>query len=105
MSSTVTVANAKASLMNFRRQSVDDSPANVEHLHAYISLRETSNRVGGRMLLNYLESRRQEVSHGEGAELTYWAVPRVNFPRGLPSNIAAKEKDPERCGPINGFSA
>ena len=105
MSSTVTVANAKAALMNFRRQQFDVSPEDAEHIQAYVSLRETCNRVGGRMLLSYLESRRQEVSHGEAGELIYWAVPRVNFPRGLPANIAAKEKDPERLGPIRGFSA
>ena len=105
MSSTVTVANAKAALLNFRRQNFDVSPDNAEHLQAYLSLRDTSGRVSGRMLVHYLESGRHAVSHGDATDLVYWVVPRVNFPRGLPSTIAAKENDPERCGPNKGFSA
>ena len=83
------LAGVKIAIANYKRQNhmVDENKA--EHVAAYILLRETQMRVSGKMLVDYLESLRTTVTHGDSSTFHYWAVPRGNFPNGLPPNIVS----------------
>jgi hypothetical protein len=90
------VVAAKAALNNFRRQNYDLSPDNEAHLQAYLTLRDTVARITPEKLITYLQTLEQKVAHGEENKCEFWAVPRVNFPDGLPQHIAAAHVPAER---------
>ena len=87
----VSVNNAKVALANFQRQRFPLDPDNTDHQQAYMILRDQHSRVSGRMLIGYLNTKKEVVSSGQRAVVKYWAMPRANFPRGLPPSIAPSE--------------
>ena len=48
-------------------------------------------RVSAQAFVKYLQSRTTSVSHGGRVKDEVWAVPRLNFPEGLPQEVAANE--------------
>ena len=80
-------AAIRASLQNFRRQNFAIDENNVDHINAYLTLRSSNSRCGGAQLESYIKSLKQTVQSGEENKATFWAVPRGNFPNGLPENI------------------
>ena len=100
----VTVGSAKVALANFRRRNFSVDPEDPDHQQAYMTLRDTHGRVNGRMLVNFLNTRQQQVSSGQRNVMYYWAVPRCNFPRGLPPAIAAAEVSADNARHVKGFS-
>ena len=65
------VAGVKIAISNYRRQNHMVDENNAEHVAAYILLRETQMRVSGKMLVDYLESLRTTVSHGDLSTFSY----------------------------------
>ena len=82
------IAAVKAAIANFRRQNHIVDEKNDEPVSVYVLLRDTHKRFSGQMLVDYLGSLKMTVSHGDLSTIGYWAVPRVNFPDGLPPHIA-----------------
>ena len=87
----VSVKNAKVALANFQQQRFQVDPDNTDHQQAYMILRDQTSRVSGKMLMGYLNTKKEVVSSGQRAVVKYWAMPRANFPRGLPPSIAPSE--------------
>ena len=86
--SAVTVATARTALFGFKRQNFDVEPDDTAQVQAYITLRETLKRVSPTAFMKYLQGRVKNVQHGETVSLEFWAVPKTNFPKGLPAKIA-----------------
>ena len=84
----VTTEKAVNALRHMRRQGHVVDPKNREHQLAYISLRDTTPRVEGEDLANYLESQTTNVAAGAEAIQEYWGVPKINFPS--PADLPAE---------------
>ena len=91
-STVPTTESAKASIQHFKRQKHNVDEKNRDHVAAFLLLRDTNKRVTGQMLEDYLKSRKVTVSSGDRNSLDVWAVPRGNFPDGLPPVIARAER-------------
>ena len=74
-------------LMRFRRQNVDLNELDETHINAYIALRDGAGRVDAKRILAYLKTKREQYEHGSSLAFTYWAVPKGNFPNGLPADV------------------
>ena len=75
-------------LMGYKRQDyrlVD--PDDPEHIDAYLELRRTTRRVQPDAFIAYLKKRVKALRNGEQTEIEFWAVPKSNFPKGLPPKI------------------
>ena len=44
-------------------------------------------------MVRYLDTQKETVSHGEIAAIKFWAIPKVNFPKGLPPHVAENLAD------------
>ena len=91
-SKMATEASARTAIQQYRRQSYDVDDKNPEHVAAYLLLRDTSNRITGKSLEEYLKSKKVTVGSGDRSSMDVWAVPRGNFPTGLPQHIANAER-------------
>ena len=81
---TATVENAKVALRNFVRQSHTSIIVNdPEHIQAYMTLRGLHGRVTGEQLVRSLDAAKEAISHGGNAAMKFWAIPKVNFPKGV----------------------
>ena len=98
----VSVASAKVALNNFRRQNVPVDPDNLDHQQAYITLRDHHGRVNARIMMRYLNTQQEVVTSGDRNFTEYWAVPKANFPRGLPPHIAAAEISAQKARQVRG---
>lgn len=87
----VSLVAARAALQGYKRQHHAVEPDNEDQLKVYIEMREKFQRVSGGQFLKYLETGKQEVKAGNQSVLSYWAVPKANFPNGLPKKIALAE--------------
>ena len=63
-SKLATEASARTAIQQYRRQShaVDDK--NPEHVAAYLLLRDTHKRINGRMLEDYLKTKKHTIGSG-----------------------------------------
>ena len=91
-SKLATDASARTAIQQYRRQSHDVDDKNPEHVAAYMLLRDSYKRISGRMLEDYLKSKKQTIGSGDRSTMDVWAVPRGNFPTGLPPHIANAER-------------
>ena len=80
-------AAVRASLSAFRRQHYAIDENNEDHVNAYLALRATNERCAGQQLATYISILKATVAVGEQNKATFWAVPRGNFPEGLPDAI------------------
>ena len=88
----VTKDQACAALRHMRRAGHNVDPKNKDRQVAYITLRDTHERVDGEQLENYLESQTTNVATGAEAIQEYWGVSKVNWPSpaGLPAEVRQK---------------
>ena len=84
-------AAAKIAIRRMRNQGHSVNEGNPEHVTAYCVLRLTHSRVDGQTLLMYLQNRQTDIGHGARSMLEYWAVPKNNFPNGLPDDIKGSQ--------------
>lgn len=83
-------AQARSALLGYKRQGFRDTdPDDPEQIDAYLELRRTTRRVGPEAFVAYCKKRVKKVSNGEQVSLELWAVPKTNFPKGLPPKIQA----------------
>ena len=95
---TVSIADAANSLRHFLRGGAAGiKPQDVEQQKAFIALRATQPRCSPQQFLDYFKSLQNVTTHGAGAKQVLWAVPKVNFPDGLPANIEKVRKDEANC--------
>ena len=95
---TVSIADAANSLRHFLRGGAEGiKPQDVEQQKAFIALRATQPRCSPQQFLDYFKSLQNVTTHGAGAKQVLWAVPKVNFPDGLPANIEKVRKDEANC--------
>ena len=87
--------DATRALKRLTTQGYDVDPLDSEDVSAYMTLREHSSRVDGKRLLAYLASKRTDLHQGSNTIIEYWAVPKSNFPDGLPDAMAHAEVAPE----------
>ena len=84
-------AAANIAIRRMRNQGHSVNEGNPEHVTAYCVLRLTHGRVDGQTLLTYLQNRQTDIGHGARSMLEYWAVPKNNFPNGLPDDIKGSQ--------------
>ena len=89
---------ARTALLGYRRQAfkiVD--PDDSDQIDAYLELRRTTRRVLPETFIAYLKKRVKTMRNGEQVSLDFWAVPKTNFPKGLPPKIldACVDEDSE----------
>ena len=86
----VTLKDAEKVLSRYVRQGYKNcEPHNPAHQRMYLQLRATCTRADAQTFLNFLNSNQQSVVIGAKAETKHWAVPKANFPAGLPQDIEA----------------
>lgn len=91
-SKMATEASARNAIQQYKRQSYEVDDKNPDHVAAYLLLRDTSRRISGKSLEDFLKSRKTTIGSGDRSTMDVWAVPRVNFPAGLPQHIANAER-------------
>ena len=75
-------------MMGYKRQGFRDTdPDDPDQIEAYLELRRNTKRVGPETFIAYYKKRVKKVSNGEQVSLELWAVPKTNFPKGLPPKI------------------
>ena len=95
---TVSSESAANSLRHLRRLGFEGiNPQDVEQQKAYIALRATQPRCTAKQFLDYFKSLQNVTTHGAGAKQVLWAVPKGNFPDGLPAHIERCRKDEANC--------
>ena len=93
----VSMFDAANALREYARQGADVDPKSDEHRRAYIALRDTHARCSSEQFAKYLESVKTKVSQGAISRQEYWAVPKVNFPDGLPEHIQEYTIGEDNC--------
>ena len=89
--SKVTAEQARCSLMAFKRQSFAVEPDNKEQQDKYREMRLKFARVSPAMFMKFLDTGKEMVSAGASSAMSFWIVPKMNFPKGLPPKIKAAE--------------
>ena len=87
----VSVAAARVALQAYRRQSFPVDPDDPEMQNKYREMRLKFCRVSPAMFMKFLETGKEEVKAGTRSTMICWAVPKANFPKGLPPKIKAAE--------------
>ena len=88
-------ADAVRALKRFELQGHDVNSANPEHVEAYLQMRNQFDRIDGKRLLAFMASKQTNISQGATSVLAYWAVPKMNFPQGLPQDLLTAIAAPE----------
>ena len=97
VSTEVSMLDAANALRGYARGGANVDPTSQEQKRAYIALRDTHSRCTATQFVKYLESIKTKVSQGAKTKQVFWAVPKVNFPEGLPDFIQAATKSDEEC--------
>ena len=82
------MAAAETALAGYKRAGFDADPHNPDHIAAYVAMRQFSLRVSPQAFMNSLKNQVKQVTSGAKVKRQYWAVPKVNFPLGLPPDLA-----------------
>ena len=94
--------SARVALMNFKRKGISVDPDDTQHQEAYIQMRSKFQRVSSEQFVKYLGTARTDVMAGAKSEMLWWAVPKANFPRGLPRPIKDAEATAEELSAAGG---
>ena len=86
-----TIEQARRALMAIKRRNFEVDPNNTEHVEKYREMRLKFARISPAEFITFLETGRSTVSAGSQSSRVYWAVPKANFPKGLPKKIKATE--------------
>ena len=62
-------------------------PKDEAQCRLYMQLRTAKPRATAQEFLTFMKNARQEITTGAKAETSYWGVPKINFPHGLPEEI------------------
>ena len=81
----------RAALQGYKRQAIPVDPDDPDHIQAYRDLRQQYSRVDPQKFIKFLQNRKQQIESGNLAKINFWAVPKLNFPRGLPEKIKKAE--------------
>ena len=73
--------------MAFKRQNYEVDPDDENQQNKYREMRLKFARVSPAQFVKYLDTGRETASAGTASSIGYWAVPKDNFPRGLPTKI------------------
>ena len=93
-----TEINAKRSIERFVVQGFTAlDPNNNDHVQAFIRLRAMQSRCDGKTLVHFLKNKQSNVHAGQKLSVEYWAVPKKNFPGGLPDCV---KEAPILCGEL-----
>ena len=80
-------AEAIRSLKRFKSTGFEVNPEDQEQIQAFLVLRNSVARVSAKSFVKYLQERQTSITNVANAELEYWAVPKMNFPDGLPDPL------------------
>ena len=69
----------------------DFDPDDKEQITTYMQLRQTCARISPQQLANAMKKQTSQVVSVGTLRISYWGVPKGNFPDGLPANIAGSE--------------
>ena len=78
-------------MQGYKRQNYKVDPDNEVQITKYIEMRSKFSRISPSQFMKYLETGTQEVKAGTQSQISYWAVPKTNFPQGLPRKIKTAE--------------
>ena len=78
----------KGALRRFKREGQPLDPNNPQHCAAYAACRLGMHRVSPEKVLQYLEDAKHGEEHGASCSQRMWAVPRENFPHGVPFTLS-----------------
>ncbi len=87
--------SATRALSAFKNKGFAVDPNNSDHIRSYLAMRNFSHRITPESFTQYLESKTTAVASTIGARIEYWAVPKTNFPDGLPPALRAAVLGPE----------
>ena len=88
-------ADAIRAIKRFETQGYKLNSASTEVVEAYMQMRSQFDRVDGKHLLAYMASKTTDLEQGAKAVISYWAVPKTNFPQGLPQDLLDAISTPE----------
>ena len=83
---------AVLAMRRFQKSNPTLDSNNPDHINAYIALKSGVARVSGAQIEAYLASAKSSLHHGASNTLTMWAVPKGNWPNGLPPNLLEHAK-------------
>ena len=81
-------AAAEAALCSYTRQGHPADPRNAEHVAAYVAIRRWHQRITPPALMGHLQNQVKDAGSGSKVITPFWAVPKVNVPKGLPHDVA-----------------
>ena len=77
--------------MGYRRQQFDVDPYDPTMQSKYKEMRKMFSRVSPQLFMRFLDSHKEEMKTGSKSQMVFWAVPKTNFPSGLPAKIKRAE--------------
>ena len=88
-------ADAIRNIKRFEAQGYKVSSLDKEVVDAYMQMRSQFSRIDGKRLLSYMDSKKTDLEQGAKAMISFWAVPKTNFPQGLPADLLDAVSTPE----------
>ena len=95
MALAVTDQKTRTALLGFKRQNFDVDPDDPETQRQYKEMRLKFRRVSPHEFMKYLDTNKDEVKAGSKSTMVVWAVPKSNFPKGLPVKLKSAAIDPD----------
>ena len=91
----VTFESARIALMGMKRQSWPVDPDSKDMQAKYREMRQKFDRVSPAAFMKFLDTGKEMVSAGAKSSISYWVVPKTNFPKGLSPKLKAAEAGPD----------
>ena len=91
MSVTVATEAARSALMGHKRQHFEVDPDDPEMQNKYKETRRKVSRISPQLFMKFVATHKEELKVGAQSAMVFWAVPKTNFPRGLPANTIATD--------------
>ena len=86
---------AVRALKRFKVAGHDVDPSDVATQVDYLSMRATCDRIDGHKFLAWVKNKKTSFNQNTEQQLRYWVVPKVNFPDGLPADLADAVVSPD----------
>ena len=87
----VSEAQARAALMGYKRQNYAVNPDDEKMVASYQEMRAKFARISPSQFMKYVETGQELVKAGNQSKLSFWAVPKDNFPNGLSKKMKSAE--------------
>ena len=88
-------ADAVRNLERMKKNGFDVDPLDKDQLKVYSEMRSWCKRVTGAAFEEYIKNKTNQIESGAKFRLCFWAVPRTNFPKGLPDIVRENIVDDE----------